>query len=248
MSAARVALKVNIAALELVRRLPIDELSAIGVYLAAAFNETEESVDISWIEVGSLTEREWHEAERSWDRFSGRPYDVYEMEKQSEDSALQRSLRRFEETERNRLRQHGSPYVAEWLAYRGHHRSLTNGNSASAQSDNDDASRLYRESTGGGSIIAAAGLFNSRSDFSAMELTAIELKAILRAERLVKTPSTTSPDSPIELKAIPQPSDSSDKGYIRGSWSHGKGARPIMSNEEFEALPDYTDVEDDPNW
>jgi len=113
-SAALVALKVNIAALELVRRLPIDELSAIGVCLAAAFNDAEESVDISWAEVGSDTEREWREAERSWDRFSGGPYEIYEMEEQSEDSALQRSLRRLEEAERSRL-----GYVAEWLAYRG---------------------------------------------------------------------------------------------------------------------------------
>jgi hypothetical protein len=67
-----------------------------------------------------------------------------------------------------------------------------------------------------------------------VELTAIELKAILRAERPVKTPLATFPNSPIELKAISRPSDS------------GKG--PIMSNEEFEALPDYSDVEDDLDW
>jgi hypothetical protein len=158
MSAARVALKVNITALELVRRLPIDELSAIGVCLAAAFDDAEESADISWAEVGSDTEREWREAERSWDRFPGGPFEVHEMEEQSEVSALQRSFRRFEETERNRLGQRGS-YVAEWLAYRGHRHPVNNEVSPSAQSEIDDASLLPGESTEGGYITAAAELF-----------------------------------------------------------------------------------------
>ena len=247
MSAALVALKVNIAALELVRRLPVDELSAIGVCLATTFNDAEETVHIRWAEVGSDTEREWRKAERSWDCFSGGPYEAYEMEEQSEDSALQRSLRRFEEVERIRLGQCGSSYVAEWLAYRGDCSLPSSRNFASAQSD----STVDRE------IAAAAALFDAQSDRSGAweeednELTAIELKAILRAERPVGTSSTTSPDSPIELKAIPRPSDSSIKAIkvnTRGSWSPGKGAGPIMSNEEFEALPDYSDVENDQNW
>lgn len=73
MSAAQVALKVNIAALELVRRLPIEGSGAIGVCLAAAFNDAEESVDIFWAKVSSDTKCQWREAERSWGRFSGGP-------------------------------------------------------------------------------------------------------------------------------------------------------------------------------
>lgn len=248
MSAALVALKINIAALELVRRLPIDESSAIGVCLAAAFNDAEETVHIRWAEVGSDTEREWREAERSWDRFSGGPYEVYEMEEQGGDEMLQQSLRTFEEIERNRPGQHGDSYVAEWLGYRGQCRSLSSDNSASAQSDTDDASPRLLGSTGGGCITAAAGLSDSRSDLSDIELTAIELKAILRAERRPETPSITSPDSSIELKAISLRLNGSGETNIRGSWSPGKGTGPIMSIEDFEALPDYSDVEDDPNW
>lgn len=160
MSAARVALKVNIAALELVRRLPIEELGAIGVCLAAAFNDAEERVDVSWAEVGSDTERQWREAERSWGRFSGGPYEVFEMEERSQDSALRRSLRRFEEAERNRLGQRGSSHVAEWLAYRGSESSY------SARSDTANASPSRREGTSGGYATVAGGLFDVDSDRS----------------------------------------------------------------------------------
>lgn len=78
-----------------------------------------------------------------------------------------------------------------------------------------------------------------------MELTAVELKAILRAGCSVKSPSTTFLESPVEPKPIPWPSDFSDKENVCGSWTPGKGAGPIISNEEFEALPKYSDVDDD---
>lgn len=96
-SAARVALKVNIATLELVRRLSLDELSAVGACLAAAFADGERQVDVAWAEVGSGTERDWREAERNWTRFPGGPYEAFEIEEHSDNSLLQRSFRRFEE-------------------------------------------------------------------------------------------------------------------------------------------------------
>ncbi|KAF3046947.1 hypothetical protein E8E12_009076 [Didymella heteroderae] len=257
MTAARVALRVNIAALELVRRLPIDELSAVGVCLAAAFNNEEENMNIAWAEVGSDTERQWREAERSWDRFSGGPYEAYEMEKQSEDSALQRSLRRLEEAERNRLCQRGFSHVAEWPAYHGNHLSASSDSSSLSRSDigtYGNASLLSHEGASSGHVIAAAGLCYANSDRSGslededMELNAIQLKAILRAEHPPKAPSTTPSDYPLDFRANPRPSDSLDMKNIRGSWSPGKGTGPVMSSEEFEALPDYSDVEDDPDW
>lgn len=145
MSAARVALKVNIAALELVGRLPIDGMRTIGVCLAAAFCDADKTVMISWAEVGSDTEREWRDAERSWDHFPGGPYEVYEMEEQNEDPSLQRSLCHVEETERNRLGQRGSAYVAERLAYYEHHCSLSSGICVSERLDTTGTSVLSYE-------------------------------------------------------------------------------------------------------
>ena len=56
-SAARVALRVNIATLDVVKRLPLDELGAIGVCLGAAFTSDESRVDITWAKVGDETEQ-----------------------------------------------------------------------------------------------------------------------------------------------------------------------------------------------
>lgn len=86
-------------------------------------------------------------------------------------------------------------------------------------------------------------------------MTTIELKAILRPQAPRETFSDSFPDNAIELKAITQPAGPSQtpSGYstkenIRGSWSPGKGDGPIMSSEEFDALPDWSDVEDDLDW
>lgn len=78
-----------------------------------------------------------------------------------------------------------------------------------------------------------------------MGLTATELRAIVRAEWTVESPSFTTQDDHIQLKTTPRPLDYHDKEYLRGSWSPGKGTGPIMSNEEVEALPDYSDAEED---
>jgi hypothetical protein len=246
--AAYVALKVNIATLELVRRLPLDEMNAIGVCLSAAFGNEAEAVDISWAEIGSDTEQEWRDAERSWIRFSGGPYEVYEMEEHSDDSALQSSLHRFEEMERSRFGRSGSSYVAEWVACREDHVSLSSQGSSYLE---DSSLSLSRPSSQVPAVTVAAGIFDTHSDYSGslenehMDLTAVELKAILRAERAPKTPSSSTSGHAIELKAIPRPSSISDKENIRGSWSPGNGTGPTMSSEEFDALPDYSDVEDD---
>jgi hypothetical protein len=79
-SAACVALKVNVATLELVKRLPFDERGAISVCLAAAFADTESHVKIAWAEVGDSIERDWREAEQHWEVFSGGPYEAIPLE------------------------------------------------------------------------------------------------------------------------------------------------------------------------
>ena len=79
-SAACVALRVNVATLELVKRLPLDQREAISVCLAAAFADTGGYVKIAWAEVGDNTERDWREAEQNWGVFSGGPYDAMPLE------------------------------------------------------------------------------------------------------------------------------------------------------------------------
>ena len=79
-SAACVALKVNVVTLELVRRLPRGERGAINVCLAAAFADTGSRVKIAWAEVGDITERDWRDAEQHWELFSGGPYEAIPLE------------------------------------------------------------------------------------------------------------------------------------------------------------------------
>ncbi|KAF1927537.1 uncharacterized protein M421DRAFT_5826 [Didymella exigua CBS 183.55] len=269
MSAAQVALKVNIATLELVRRLPLAELSAIGTCLATAFSDDEELVNILWVEVGNDTEREWRDAERSWDCFPGGPYQAYEMEEHSHNSMLRRSFRRFDEAERHRLAHSGFSSMAHWACFRYLRLSASSNESLSLRSDVEYSSRgLSQASSGLQHILAASEtcVLPGNSDFfiapsswededQDVELTAEELKAILRAERPPMTPSDSSSNYAVEMKAIQWPfklsgtsSGSSDKNFTRGPWSPGKGTGPIMSSEEFDALPDYSDVEDDSHW
>lgn len=186
-SAAYVALKVNLATLELVRRMPLDGLSVIGLCLAAAFKTDKGSIDVAWVEVDSETEREWRDAERTWINFSGGPYEAYEMEEHSNKSTLQHPICRFEEVERSRDQQRGAAYVAECM---------------------------------------------------------------LRAEQLFEAPSDSSLGYEIELNAIPRPDDPSktpsgfsNKENSSGSWCPGLGDGPIMSSEDFDALPEYSDID-----
>ena len=79
-SAACVALKVNVAPLELVKRLPLDERGAITVCLAAAFADTASRVKIAWAEVDDNTERDWRQAEQHWEVFSGEAYEAIPLE------------------------------------------------------------------------------------------------------------------------------------------------------------------------
>ncbi|KAJ4987675.1 hypothetical protein SVAN01_06842 [Stagonosporopsis vannaccii] len=94
MSASHVALKSNVASLELVKRLPLHELSSIGACLGAAFAEGRSTVEIAWAEVGNETERNWREAERTWEVFPGGPYEAFEMDNFDDQSFLRRCVRR----------------------------------------------------------------------------------------------------------------------------------------------------------
>jgi hypothetical protein len=74
MSAARVALKVNIATLEFAKWLPIDQLGHIGACAGAAFAEREDCVHVSWAVVDDEVEQTWRQAERDWEPFPGGPF------------------------------------------------------------------------------------------------------------------------------------------------------------------------------
>lgn len=104
MSAARVALQVNIATLEFIERLHVrlEALSTTGVCLGAAFADVGQRVDVAWAEVGSETERDWREAERAWEEFSGGPYEAFELEDYcNEELFLRRNLWRVQFGEHN---------------------------------------------------------------------------------------------------------------------------------------------------
>ena len=75
-SAASVALKVNIGTSKVVDRMPIDEAQAVSACLGAAFATSGSCVNVAWAEVSDDTERNWREAEQYWEVFSGGPYQV----------------------------------------------------------------------------------------------------------------------------------------------------------------------------
>ncbi|KAJ8108851.1 hypothetical protein OPT61_g7881 [Boeremia exigua] len=188
-SAARVALKINIATLEFVERLPLAELGAIGACLGAAFADKERPVDISWAEVGDETEREWREAERVWEPFSGGPYRACELREDME---------------------------------------MTSG----------VASGVGREGTTSQATMAVA-----------------ELHALPCDSASSHTPSLVE-DQAIELIAIKRPwalceefsGPCLDKENVPYGWSPGKGSGPIMSDDAFDALPDWSDGESELGW
>jgi hypothetical protein len=87
-SAARVALQVNIATLKYIKKLSSYELDAVGQALAVAFAHSLQTVRIAYAEMSCAEEQAWRDAEREWETFSGGPYEY------PQSSFPTRSLRR----------------------------------------------------------------------------------------------------------------------------------------------------------
>lgn len=239
MSAACVALKVNIATLEFVKRLPLEELGAIGVCLGTAFVNDDEGVDITWAEVCEEVERAWREAEREWEPFPGGPYETYELEAYNEKLSLRQSTHRFEEH-----RQVGGD---EWAA-------IFEGGSPPLQ----DVSVSLRMNTKRHSSLSrrGAGSFCTFYARTRPLVTDAEFTNLPDySDSFSYSLSLCDDEDAFELATVRQPEIlhessfglSPDKKNM-SSWSPGAGDGPIMSTADFDALPDWSDVEDDPDW
>jgi len=218
MSAANVSLASNIASLNVVNRLSLVGLSTIGMCLGAAFADTRSTVEIAWAEVGDETEREWREAERAWEVFSGGPYEAFEMEKYDEEAFLRRCVKRTQAVSR----QGGSEgwYAEEEVVGGGGQQVVGEGQP------------VMDEVEFGALSDCTGSLSDSSTLLSFEDREAIELVSIKQPQALH--------DIFTELD--------SNKANDRILWSPGEGSGPIMSSAEFEALPDWSDVEDDPEW
>lgn len=115
MSAARIALQVNMATLDFVNKLPFNEMDAVGRTLAVAFAHSLETVEIAYAEVGAREEQKWRDAEREWEIFNGGPY--------LQSSFISHSVRRMEDS-RCRFNDNGAVEADEWLTVSAHDYSL----------------------------------------------------------------------------------------------------------------------------
>lgn len=249
MTAARVALQVNIATLECVKKLklPLDELDAIGTCLAAAFADDRELVEVAYCEFDERQEETWRWAEREWETFPGGPYEFHEL------SYLGRSMQQMKK-ERVQLADHGPDDKDEgWIALSDRRgstvqdtvehiplRAYTKASSLSPQCSSASSSDVPEVRTEHSSIVTQARILtespsNTRPEYddsvSSASHDAIELCAI--------KPPTTLRESFIE--------STSDKENAL-QWSPGKGNGPILSAAEFEALPYYSNVETESDW
>lgn len=199
-SAACAALKVNIATLEFVKRLPLNELGAVGGCLGAAFADTASVVDITWAEVGSETEQHWREAEQHWEAFPGGPYTALELQDYDKNSFMWRSIRRMASND--------SSATSSGIPIRSVMAEIV----PNALPDYPD------------SFSYASTCFHDRDTVE----------------------STTSQSSKAPFDVFSE--GFSDKENIRTVWSPGKGDSPIMSSEEFDALPHWSGAEDEIAW
>lgn len=216
MSAANVSLASNIASLNVVERLSLVGLSTIGLCLGAAFVGTRSTVEIAWAEVGGETEREWREAERAWEVFSGGPYEAFEMEKYDEEEFLRRCVKRAQAVSRQGR---SEEWFGEEVGGGGQH-VVGEGQSVMDEVEFGALSVCAGSLSGNGTLL-------SFEDREAIELVSIKQPQALR-------------DMFTGLV--------SNGANARILWCPGEGSGPIMSSAEFEALPDWSDVEDDPEW
>ncbi|KAF2628588.1 hypothetical protein BU25DRAFT_448022 [Macroventuria anomochaeta] len=240
MSAARVALKVNVATLEFVKRLPLDELGTIGVCLGAAFANDDDQVDITWAEVGDETEQDWREAEQDWKLFAGGPFEAVELEGYGEESFSRRSI--CQEEESVRFGQDGPVSGEEWAAFSKRHFPLRSEDSVSLCPQPGAFSSSSQDAPNAGPSRTFSSSTRDRPFMTAAEFAALPDYS----ESFSYHSSSSEDQDAIQLTAIKRPmtprksylNPSSDKENTPLLWSPGRGNGPIMSSEEFDALPD----------
>jgi len=247
MTAACVALKVNIATLKVVKKLPLDELGAVGACLVAAFADGRQTVDVAYCEFDEQQEEAWRWAEREWETFPGGPYEYHEL------SYLYCPIRQMRD-ECVRLGDNGPvDEDEEWAAFSDRRRT------SSQDSAEHIPLRIYSHagslspqcSSASSSDAPEAGAEAPLSKKKAPVMTEAQFDALPDYDE-----SFSSADhDAIELCAIKCPttllepfSDSSSDKENVSQWSPGAGNGPMMSSAEFEALPDYSDVDDDSDW
>jgi hypothetical protein len=229
MTAARVALKVNIASVEFVKKLPIEQIGAIGACLAGGFEEGLEPVHLSWAEMDEEQEEIWRWAEREWERFPGGPFEYHEL------AYFSRSMQQMRE-ERCQI---------------GDHEPISDGG--------EWATPTGRIVPDGIELRAYLSLSSQRASANSTEphaetpvLTETQIDALPDYDDSFDN-SPSQNRIPAKLCAVKHPKvtpsdSSSDKESSASWWSPGPGTGPIMSTVQFDALPDWSDVEDDSDW
>ncbi|KAF9692759.1 hypothetical protein EKO04_009056 [Ascochyta lentis] len=229
MTAARVALQVNIATLGFVKKLPLDELEVIGGCLAAAFSDGHEPVDISYCEVDDWEEEVWRCAEREWEAFPGGPYEYHKI------PCLCCSLRQMQD--------HGTGHEDAILSAPRRRLRTRLGGCDCAETPSSQCSSTGCSSTSGACSEEAPALMTD-AQFEALpdyddSFSYVSLEGQDAMEQCAIDRPVTWRESLSELSS----------GTVHAArWSPGRGDGPIMSSAQFDALPNWSDVEDELDW